>query len=119
MAAGEKTAYSDSSKRSDRFEKIKIEAGYEKVRAHVIISGMVQGIFFRSTLRSRAKLYNVNGWTKNTIDGHVEAVFEGDKDNVEKLIALCWKGPPGALVRNVEVEWKKAGLDLQGFEIRY
>ena len=119
MAAGEKTAYSDTSTRSDKFEKIKIEAGYEKAKVHVIISGMVQGCFFRSTLRSQAKLYGVNGWTKNTIDGHVEAVFEGDKDNVEKLIAFCWKGPPGSLVRNVEIEQKKARLDLQGFEIRY
>ena len=119
MAAGEKTAYSDMSKRSERYEKIKIEAGYEKARAHVVIMGMVQGVFFRSTLRSQAKLHGVNGWTKNTVDGHVEAMFEGDKDKVEKMISFCWKGPPGALVRNVEIEWKRPRLDLQGFEIRY
>ena len=119
MAAGEKTAYADSGKRSDRFEKIKIEAGYEKARAHVVVTGMVQGIFFRSTLRSQAKLLSINGWTRNTAGGDVEAVFEGDKDHVEKLISFCWKGPPGALVRNVEVEWKRPRLDLQGFEIRY
>ena len=119
MAAGEKTAYSDKGKRSDRYEKIKIDAGYEKARVHVIISGMVQGVFFRSTLRSQAKLYGLNGWTRNTIDGHVEAVFEGDKDRVEKILSFCWKGPPGALVRDVKVEWKKPRLDLNGFEIRY
>jgi acylphosphatase len=119
MAAGEKTAYADSGKRSERFEKIKIEAGYEKARAHVVITGMVQGVFFRSTLRSQAKLLGVNGWTKNMVDGNVEAMLEGDKDSVEKMIAFCWKGPTGALVRDVRVEWKKPRLDLQGFEIRY
>lgn len=119
MAAGEKTAYSKPNKRTDEFDKLKIEAGYEKSRAHVRISGSVHGVFFRSTLRNQAKLLEVNGWTKNTVDGNVEAVFEGDKDQVEKLITFCWKGPPGAFVRNVEVEWKKPRLDLQGFEIRY
>jgi acylphosphatase len=118
MAAGER-ASQETDERADKYEKIKIEAGYEKARAHVVIVGMVQGVFFRSTLRSQAKLLNINGWTKNTVEGNVEAVFEGDKDQIEKIISFCWKGPPGSHVRDVRIEWKRPRLDLQGFEIRY
>lgn len=100
-------------------ERVELRAGYEKVRAHVLIQGMVQGVFFRSTLRNQANLAGASGWARNTVDGNVEAVFEGYKDDVDKLITFCWKGPPGALVRNVRVEWKKPGHDLKGFEIRY
>jgi len=95
-----------------------MEAGEGKARAHVMISGQVQGVFFRSALRSQAKLFGLNGWTMNTIEGNIEAVFEGDKDRVEKLVAFCWKGPPGALIRDVKVDWDKPKFDLTGFEIR-
>ena len=95
MSEGEKTVWSDELKQSaQEKDKIKIEKGYDKARAHVMIQGMVQGVFFRSTIRSQAKLLEVNGWTRNTTDGHVEAVFEGDRDRVEKIITFCWKGPP-------------------------
>jgi len=120
MTEGEKTVWANEpDKPGHSKEKIRIESGYEKARAHVIISGMVQGVFFRSTLRSRAKLLEISGWTKNTADGNVEAVFEGEKDRVENIITFCWKGPPGAFVRDVQVEWKRPRIDLQGFEIRY
>ena len=119
MVKGERTIWADGLKQKDQKGKIKIKPGYQKVRAHILITGMVQGVFFRSSIRSQAKLLEVNGWTKNTIDGNVEVVFEGDRDQVEKLITFCWKGPPGAFVRDVRVEWKKPRLDLRGFEIRY
>ena len=99
-------------------KRVKLDEG-GKARAHVLISGIVQGVFFRSTLRSQAKLLGVNGWTRNTIDGNVEVVFEGDKDQVEKMVTFCWKGPPGAFVRDVKVEWQKPKYDLKGFDIRY
>jgi acylphosphatase len=98
----------------------KVELGEGgKARAHVVISGIVQGVFFRSTLRSQAKLLGVGGWTRNTMEGSVEAVFEGDKDQVEKMVTFCWKGPPGAFVRDVSVEWQKPKYDSGSFEIRH
>ncbi|RLI97127.1 MAG: acylphosphatase [Candidatus Aenigmatarchaeota archaeon] len=96
-----------------------IKAGYEKTRAHVVITGRVQGVFFRSTLRSKAKLYEIRGWTRNRQDGSVEALFEGDPDRVQKMITFCWEGPPGAEVDNVDVEYKKPRMDLTGFEIKH
>lgn len=74
-----------------------------KVRAHVFISGRVQGVFFRSETRRKARRYNVTGWVRNLFDGRVEAVFEGEKENVEKLIEFCKRGPPGARVTKTEV----------------
>ena len=97
----------------------KIEAGYEKVRATVLVSGSVQGVFFRSSIRAQAKLLEIFGWSRNTSNGNIECVFEGDKDQVEKLISYCWKGPPGAYVRDVNVEWQIAKHDLRSFEIKY
>lgn len=99
-------------------KKIRIEPS-GKSRARVIISGRVHGVLFRSTLRSQAKFLEVNGWTKNRIDGGVEAVFEGEHSAVEKMIVLCYEGPPGAFVNDVKVEWEKPKYDLKGFVIRY
>ena len=118
MAAGEKTVWAGKPGNGSVKEKIKIETSYEKARAHVVIVGIVQGVFFRPMLRSQAKILGVKGWVKNTIDGNVEAVFEGDKDQVDKMIVLCWQGPPGALVRDVKTEWKKPRHDMDIFEIK-
>ena len=59
------------------------------VRAHVIIRGMVQGVYFRAHTRDEAKAHSVTGWVKNRKDGGVEAVFEGGEDDVKKVILLC------------------------------
>jgi acylphosphatase len=87
-------------------------------RAHVIVTGEVQGVFFRSGVRSHCKLYNVNGWCRNTKEGDVEAVFEGDKDNIEKVIEYCRKGPDQCKVEKVKVEWEEAVGNFDGFEVR-
>ncbi len=89
-----------------------------KARARVIISGKVQGVFFRISLRSQAKLREVVGWAKNLESGQVEAVFEGDKDRVESLIEYCREGPPNSSVGDVSVSWEDYSGDLAGFEIR-
>lgn len=87
-------------------------------RARIIISGHVQGVFFRSFIRSQAKLYQVNGWTKNMESGQVEAVFEGDRDQVQELIDSCKEGPPGARVGDVDVKWEDFSGSFTSFEIR-
>ncbi|WP_136686591.1 acylphosphatase [Halorhabdus amylolytica] len=90
----------------------------ERTRAHVFVSGRVQGVFFRATTRERAAEHGVDGWVKNLDDGRVEAVFEGPEEAVEAMIAFCQEGSPQASVEDVETEYEEpTGLD--GFEIRY
>ena len=96
-----------------------MEEGLLKVRAHVFVSGMVQGVFFRSETQYEANRRKVNGWVRNLRDGRVEAVFEGEKDNVEKLIEFCRKGPPGSRVTKVEVSWEEYTGEFKNFGIRY
>jgi acylphosphatase len=76
----------------------------ETTRAHVTISGNVQGVGFRYAARGRARSRNVAGWVRNNADGTVEAVFEGAPEAVEALIAWCHRGPAGARVDEVRVE---------------
>jgi acylphosphatase len=73
------------------------------IRLHVIVYGFVQGVFFRDTVHRRAESANVAGWVRNNRDGTVEAVFEGEKDAVERLVAFCRDGPRGARVDRVDV----------------
>lgn len=90
-----------------------------KARAHVFVSGRVQGVFFRWETREQALKRNVKGWVRNLPDGRVEAVFEGEKGDVERMVEFCRRGPPGAKVSNVEVEWEEYKGEHEDFEIRY
>ncbi len=78
--------------------------------------GFVQGVFFRDTVRRRAEARGVAGWVRNNRDGTVEAVFEGEPDAVERLVAFCRDGPPGARVDRVEIFAEKPE-GLAGFRI--
>lgn len=89
-----------------------------RTRAHVWISGDVQGVFFRSSIRSQALLKQTKGWVKNLFDGRVEAVFEGNKENIEELLSFCREGPPGSRVNDVEVKWEKPTSSFSGFDIK-
>lgn len=90
-----------------------------KVRVHVYVSGWVQGVFFRSETQEKAVRHNVTGWVRNLPDGRVEAVFEGEKDQVDALIEFCRRGPPGARVTNFEASWESYTGEFKGFKIRY
>jgi acylphosphatase len=90
-----------------------------KVRAHIFISGMVQGVFFRSETRHEAKKRGVKGWVRNISDGGVEAVFEGEQENVKELVEFCRRGPPGARVTGIDVMWENYTGEFRDFEIRY
>ncbi|MDQ4149312.1 MAG: acylphosphatase [Actinomycetota bacterium] len=92
--------------------------GDEHVRARVLISGRVQGVFFRQQTATRARSRRVSGWVKNLRDGRVEAVFEGDKEAVESIVDWCRRGPPHAVVEKVEVEWGPPSRETD-FEIRW
>jgi acylphosphatase len=86
-------------------------------RAHVLVRGAVQGVFFRAEMRDRARSLGLGGWVRNTPDGAVEAVFEGDEQRVESIVDWCRRGPRGAHVEDVDVTWA-APEGEQGFAIR-
>ncbi|MGD0978306.1 MAG: acylphosphatase [Candidatus Bathyarchaeia archaeon] len=90
-----------------------------KARAHVFISGRVQGVFFRSETRYEARKHGVTGWVRNLPDDRVEAVFEGEQENVKKLLEFCRRGPPGARVASADVTWENYSGEFRDFEIRY
>ena len=88
-------------------------------RAHVFVSGKVQGVYFRATTREEARERGVTGWVRNLDDGRVEAVFEGERGYVESMVEFCHEGSSAARVKDVEVEWEDATGGFGGFEIRY
>jgi acylphosphatase len=82
-----------------------------------MVSGRVQGVFFRDTVRRRAESAGVAGWVRNAPDGTVEAVFEGESDAVGGLVEFSRRGPSRAEVVGVEVVDEKPE-GLSGFEVR-
>ena len=91
----------------------------EKVRAHILVSGIVQGVFFRANTAEKAKELSLLGWVKNLPDGRVEAVFEGEKEKIEEIIDWLKSHPGMSKVEKVEVDWQEAKGDFEDFEIRY
>lgn len=86
-------------------------------RAHVYVSGGVQGVFFRDSARKEARELDLSGWIKNLPDGRVEAVFEGPSESVRRMVKWCERGPEFATVEDVEAEFGEARGDLRGFEV--
>ena len=89
----------------------------ERVRAHIFISGRVQGVGFRWSMQRIARMNQVKGWVRNTRDGRVEAVLEGPRENVEKVIRWAYRGPPLAIVEKVEVAWEEYKGEYDSFKI--
>jgi acylphosphatase len=96
-----------------------VTAGEEAgaVRRHVLVHGHVQAVGFRASCARRALQTELGGWVRNTPDGSVEAVFEGDAAAVEALVAWCHTGPPLARVARVEVSDEALQAE-RGFTIR-
>jgi acylphosphatase len=90
-----------------------------EVRARAVISGRVQGVFFRLETKQAAQRYGVSGWVKNQIDGTVAAVFEGSKENVDAILEWCKQGPPHANVTHVDVAWEDYKGAFNSFDITY
>ena len=82
-------------------------ASQERVRAHAIISGIVQGVSFRWYTVQQARSHDVGGWVRNQPDGTVEAVFEGRKEDVDRVLTWANTGPRSARVENVAVTWEE------------
>ena len=88
-------------------------------RAHVYISGRVQGVFYRSNTKGQAHILGVSGFVKNLPDGRVEAVFEGEEVLVNQIISWCRNNPGLSWVQDMQVEWEKPTGEYIIFEIRY
>jgi acylphosphatase len=78
-----------------------------EARARVRVRGRVQGVFFRVETRDRARSLGLAGWVRNRPDGTVEAVFEGESERVQSMVGWCGRGPSGASVDGVDVEWEE------------
>jgi len=88
-------------------------------RVHVYISGRVQGVFFRAETQRAAVDFILNGWVRNLADGRVEALFEGDDANVDKMLAWCHIGPPAARVEKVLTEEEPFIGEFRDFNVKY
>jgi acylphosphatase len=89
----------------------------KKIRAHVFIQGKVQGVYFRQNTKHMAIMNRLSGWVRNLDDGRVEAIFEGEEINVNKVIEWCHVGPPKAHVDNVRVKFEKYTGEFSNFDI--
>lgn len=89
----------------------------EQLRRRVVVTGRVQGVFFRGATEREARARGVAGWVRNRADGSVEAVFEGEPDAVEALLGFCRRGPAGARVDAVQVDVEPPE-GLHGFRVR-
>ncbi len=91
----------------------------EKIRAHIFVLGRVQGVGFREGVRKKAQKLGIFGWAKNLPDGRVEAVIEGEKEGVEKIIEWSKRGPFLAKVNGLEISWEEHKGEFNDFEIKY
>jgi acylphosphatase len=89
----------------------------KKIRAHVYISGKVQGVYFRQNTLIVSERSGIMGWVRNLNDGRVEALFEGNERDVNKVIEWCHTGPPKAVVEYVNVNYEKYTGEFQDFRI--
>lgn len=91
----------------------------EKSRAHIFVSGIVQGVFYRaSAVRQVNQIGGITGWARNLRDGRVEITCEGDQGDLEKLVSWLWKGPEFAKVTDVDVVWENATGEFSDFNVR-
>jgi acylphosphatase len=83
-----------------------------------VVTGRVQGVFFRASTRDEARQLGLKGWVKNLPDGRIEAVFEGPKEAVGRMLLWCCHGPPGAEVTDMATKWEDYKSEFRSFDIR-
>lgn len=90
-----------------------------RLRLHALVSGRVQGVFYRANTESTAtRIGSIDGWVKNLKDGRVEVLAEGPESNLKQLVEFLHIGPPKAKVTNVELEWSDPSGGLERFSVR-
>ncbi len=90
-----------------------------KRRAHVIVEGRVQGVFFRDFTRRQAQRFGIKGWVRNLLDGKVEIMAEGEEENMKEFLKEVKKGPPLAVVENLDIDWMDFKGEFQDFRITF
>lgn len=88
-----------------------------EVRAVVLITGRVQGVWFRQSTKQTADKFGVTGWVRNNPDRSVEAIFEGSRNAVQAVLDWCNHGPEMALVNHVEIDWQPATGEFEQFRV--
>ncbi len=88
-------------------------------RVEIIVTGMVQGVFFRVSTREVAQKLGVRGTVRNLSDGSVEIIAEGKEEKLNKLIRFAKNGPPSAKVYYTDIKWSNTKSDLPPFRIVY
>lgn len=89
-----------------------------QVRAHLLISGRVQGVWYRGSTQETAISLGLTGWVRNLPGGQVEAIVEGERAVIQQLIDWCRQGPPAARVSAIETSWMDATGEFDGFRVR-
>jgi acylphosphatase len=90
-----------------------------KARAHVVISGRVQGVAYRYFAEKYARAFGVTGWVKNLYDGRVEVLAEGNRDDVDRYLARLREGPRLALVDGFDIAWEEFTGEFPDFKVRF
>lgn len=98
---------------------LKTQEAFVKTRAHLLISGRVQGVYYRGFTTEIADSLGLKGWVRNLPDRRVEAVFEGERDLIETAIRKCYEGPPASRVADIDVIWEDHIEGFSDFGIRY
>jgi len=88
-------------------------------RVHIIVSGIVQGVFFRAHTQQVARSLRLTGWVRNLSDGRVEIVAQGPKDALDKLVEWCRHGPSMSRVDKTDVQWEDFAGTFEDFDVRY
>jgi acylphosphatase len=88
-------------------------------RVRLIVTGRVQGVFFRQSLKAKAIQNNIFGWVKNLQDGRVETILEGNEENIRILVEWAHSGPANAIVENVEIHNEKFDDEFRKFDVLY
>ena len=88
-------------------------------RIRLFVTGRVQGVFFRQTLKTKAIQNDVHGWVRNLKDGRVEAILEGNEENVSRLVEWAHGGPANAIVEDVEIRNEKFTGEFSKFDVLY
>ena len=91
----------------------------EKIRAHIYVSGRVQGVYYRKNARRSALSFGLTGWARNLPDRRVEAVAEGERNRIEDFLGWCREGPFMAIVRALDVSWEAATGEFDTFRVVY
>ena len=89
------------------------------VRTHIVVQGLVQGVYFRHFTRITAEQLGLSGWVRNRSDGGVEVVCEGPREQILAMIDWCRQGPVSARVDAIDVQWEDYTGEFKSFEVRY